>query len=316
MNSARPKVTVVGAGNVGATCAHWLAMKGICDVVLIDVVEGLPQGKALDLAQALPVVGVDATVTGTNDYADTTGSSVVVITAGLPRKPGMTRDDLLAKNAEIVGSVTKQVVEHSPDAFLIVVSNPLDIMTWLAWRISGFPRHRVLGMAGVLDSARFRTFIAMEAGVSVAETSAFVLGGHGDEMVPLTRLSTIGGVPITDRLPQARVDAIVERTRKGGGEIVGLLKTGSAFYAPSASAAAMVEAILLDRKRILPCAALLQGEYGAKDVFVGVPVTIGAGGMEGVLEIELQEEERIAFERSVAEVRSGIDTVRRLTGIA
>ena len=272
----RNKVTVIGAGNVGATTAQRIAEAGLADVVLVDIVEGLPQGKGLDLAEAAPVVGHDARITGTNDYADTAGSDIVVVTSGLARQPGMSRDDLLAKNAGIVRAVVEQAAKHSPDAILIVVTNPLDAMCHVALTASGFPRERVIGMAGVLDSARFRTFIAQELGVSVEDTHAFVLGGHGDTMVPLSRYSTVAGVPITELLPADRVKALEERTANGGAEVVALLKTGSAFYAPAASAFEMVESILLDRKRVLPCAVLLQGEFGTNDVFVGVPVVLGA----------------------------------------
>jgi malate dehydrogenase len=304
---ARNKVTVIGAGNVGATTAQRIAEAGLADVVLVDIVEGLPQGKGLDLAEAAPVVGHDARVLGTNDYADTAGSDIVVVTSGLARQPGMSRDDLLAKNAGIVGSVVAQAAAVSPDAILIVVTNPLDAMCHVAMRASGFPRERVLGMAGVLDSARFRTFIAQELGVSVEDVQAFVLGGHGDTMVPLSRYSTVAGVPITELLPADRVRALEERTANGGAEIVGLLKTGSAFYAPAAGAFEMVEAILLDRKRVLPCAVLLQGEFKTDGLVVGVPVVLGAGGMERIFEIELSTDEQAAFDASAASVRELVD---------
>jgi malate dehydrogenase len=304
---ARHKVTVIGAGNVGATCAQRIAEAGLADVVLVDIVEGLPQGKGLDLAESAPVVGHDARVLGTNDYADTAGSDIVVVTSGLARQPGMSRDDLLLKNAGIVRAVVEQAVRHSPDAILIVVTNPLDAMCHVALKASGFPRERVLGMAGVLDSARYRTFIAQELGVSVSDTHAFVLGGHGDTMVPLSRYSTVAGVPITELLPADRVKALEERTANGGAEIVGLLKTGSAFYAPAASVFEMVESIVHDRKRVLPCAVLLQGEFGAHDLFVGVPVVLGAGGMERIFEIELTAEEQAAFDASAAAVRELVD---------
>ena len=300
---ARRKVTVIGAGNVGATTAQRIAEAGLADVVLVDIVEGLPQGKGLDLAEAAPVVGHDATVTGTNDYADTAGSDIVVVTSGLARQPGMSRDDLMAKNAGIVRAVVEQAAKHSPKAILIVVTNPLDAMCHVAMQASGFPRERVIGMAGVLDSARFRTFIARELGVSVADTHAFVLGGHGDAMVPLPRYSTVAGIPITELLSPERVQALVERTANGGAEIVGLLKTGSAFYAPAASTFEMVEAILLDRKRVLPCATYLTGEYGVEGLFVGVPVVLGAAGMERVIEIKLTAAEQAAFEHSADAVR-------------
>jgi malate dehydrogenase len=299
----RHKVTVIGAGNVGATTAQRIAEAGLADVVLIDIVEGLPQGKGLDLAEAAPVVGHDGRITGTNDYADTAGSDIVVVTSGLARQPGMSRDDLLAKNAGIVRSVVEQAAKHSPNAILIVVTNPLDAMCHVALKASGFPRQRVLGMAGVLDSARFRSFIAQELGVSVEDTHAFVLGGHGDTMVPLPRYSTVAGVPITELMSADRVRALVDRTANGGAEIVALLKTGSAFYAPAAATFEMVEAILLDRKRVLPCAVLLDGEFGSRGLFVGVPVVLGARGMERVFEIELTTDERTAFDKSVAAVK-------------
>jgi malate dehydrogenase len=298
---ARNKVTVIGAGNVGATTAQRIAEAGLADVVLVDIVEGMPQGKGLDLAEAAPVVGHDAHVLGTNDYADTAGSDIIVVTSGIPRKPGMSRDDLIATNAGIVGGVVKAAAAVSPDAIIIVVTNPLDVMCHVAKTASGFPRERVLGMAGVLDSARFRTFIAMELGVSVKDV--FVLGGHGDTMVPLSRYSTVAGVPITELLPAERVRALEERTANGGAEIVGLLKTGSAFYAPAASAFEMVDAILGDRKRVLPCATYLQGEFGVDGYYVGVPVVLGRGGLERVFEITLTPEERAAFEKSVAAVK-------------
>jgi malate dehydrogenase len=299
----RNKVTVIGAGNVGATTAQRIAEAGLADVVLVDIVEGLPQGKGLDLAEAAPVVGHDARILGTNDYADTAGSDIVVVTSGLARQPGMSRDDLMAKNAGIVRAVVEQAVKHSPKAILIVVTNPLDAMCHVAMQASGFPRERVIGMAGVLDSARFRTFIARELGVSVADTHAFVLGGHGDTMVPLPRYSTVAGIPITELLSAERVQALVERTANGGAEIVGLLKTGSAFYAPAASTFEMVEAILLDRKRVLPCATYLTGEYGVDGLFVGVPVVLGAAGMERVIEIKLSPAEQAAFDHSADAVR-------------
>ncbi len=300
---SRNKVTVIGAGNVGATTAQRIAEAGLADVVLIDIVEGLPQGKGLDLAEAAPVVGHDARVTGTNDYADTAGSDIVVVTSGLARQPGMSRDDLLAKNAGIVRSVVEHAAKHSPDAILIIVTNPLDAMCHVALSASGFPRERVLGMAGVLDSARFRSFIAAELGVSVEDTHAFVLGGHGDTMVPLPRYSTVAGVPITELMSPERVQALCERTANGGAEVVALLKTGSAYYAPAASTFEMVEAILLDRKRVLPCAVLLKGEFGVDGLFVGVPCVLGAAGLERVFEIDLTSDERAAFERSTGAVR-------------
>ncbi|HXS71768.1 MAG TPA: malate dehydrogenase [Patescibacteria group bacterium] len=308
---ARDKVTVIGAGNVGATTAQRIAEAGLADVVLIDIVEGLPQGKGLDLAEAAPVVAHDANVVGTNDYADTAGSDVIVVTSGLARQPGMSRDDLLTKNAGIVRSVVESAAAVSPDAIIVVVTNPLDAMCHVAMDASGFPRERVIGMAGVLDSARFRTFIARELGVSVEDTHAFVLGGHGDTMVPLSRYSTVAGVPITELLPADRVRALEERTANGGAEIVGLLKTGSAFYAPAAGAFEMVEAILLDRKRVLPCAVRLQGEFGVDGLFVGVPVVLGRSGMERVFEIELTDDERAAFQRSADAVRELVEVLAR-----
>lgn len=303
MGLRRKRITVVGAGFVGATAAHWIAAKELGDVVLVDIIEGMPQGKGLDLQEAAPVEGFDVRVQGTNDYADSAGSDLVIITAGLPRKPGMSRDDLLAKNTEIVKAVTEQVARYSPEAFLIVVSNPLDAMVYVAHKVSGFAANRVMGMAGVLDSARFRTFIAMELGVSVKDVQAFVLGGHGDSMVPLPRYTTVSGIPIPDLLSPERIDALVERTRKGGGEIVGLLKTGSAFFAPSASAVQMAESILKDQKRILPCAAYCDREYGVGGYFVGVPALLGGGGVERIVEIKLSEQEKAMFESSVAEVK-------------
>jgi len=299
----RRKVTVIGAGNVGATTAQRIAEAGLADVVLVDIVEGLPQGKGLDLAEAAPVVGHDARITGTNDYADTAGSDVIVVTSGLARQPGMSRDDLMAKNAGIVRAVVESSVKHSPDAILIVVTNPLDAMCHVAMQASGFPRERVIGMAGVLDSARFRTFIAQELGVSVADTHAFVLGGHGDTMVPLPRYSTVAGIPITELMSAERVQALVDRTANGGAEIVALLKTGSAYYAPAASTFEMVDAILNDRKRVLPCATHLQGEYGVDGLFVGVPVVLGAAGMERVIEIKLSADEQAAFDKSAGAVK-------------
>ncbi|BAS27384.1 malate dehydrogenase [Limnochorda pilosa] len=300
---ARSKVTVVGAGNVGATAAHWIAARELGDVVLVDVLEGIPQGKALDLQESAPVAGFDVRVAGTNSYQETRDSDVVVITAGIARKPGMSRDDLLQTNFGIVKSVTEEVTKASPNAFLIVVSNPVDVMTYAAYRVSGWPKNRVMGMAGVLDSTRFRTFIAQELGVSMKDVSAFVLGGHGDAMVPLVRYSYAGGIPIEKLLPRETIDRIVERTRKGGGEIVNLLKSGSAYYAPGASVADMVEAILRDQRRILPAIAYLEGEYGQRDVFVGVPVILGGNGIEKVVEIELTPEEQDAFQSSVDAVR-------------
>jgi malate dehydrogenase len=304
---SRNKVTVIGAGNVGATTAQRVAEAGLADVVLVDIVEGLPQGKGLDLAEAAPVVSHDARVTGTNDYADTAGSDIIVVTSGLARQPGMSRDDLLAKNAGIVKAVVEASTKHSPNAVLIIVTNPLDAMCHVAMQTSGFPRERVIGMAGVLDSARFRTFIAEELGVSVADTHAFVLGGHGDTMVPLSRYSTVAGIPITELLSPERVKALEERTANGGAEVVALLKTGSAYYAPAASTFEMVDAILRDRRRVLPCAVLLQGEYGTDGLFVGVPVVLGEGGMQRVIEIKLTADEQAAFDRSAGSVRELVE---------
>jgi len=297
------KVTVVGAGNVGATAAQRLAEKQLCDVVLVDIVEGVPQGKALDLAEAAAIEKHDSHLTGTNGYDETADSDIVIITAGIPRKPGMSRDDLISTNAGIVRNVTQEVASRSPEAILIIVSNPLDAMCHVAYDTCGFPKQRVIGMAGVLDSARFRAFISMELNVSVENTHAFVLGGHGDTMVPLPRYSTVAGIPITELLAKDRIDALVERTRNGGAEIVGLLKTGSAYYAPASAAVEMAESILKDKKKILPCAAYLQGEYGIQDLFIGVPVKLGAEGAEDIIEITLTEEERQALQKSADSVQ-------------
>jgi len=302
----RNKITIVGAGFVGATAAHWCAAKELGDVVLFDIVEGMPQGKALDLLQAGPVEGYDLRIIGTNDYQDTANSDIVVITAGLPRKPGMTREDLVSVNAKIIRGVIENVVAYSPNAIFILVTNPLDTMTYLAYKVSGVPRERIIGQAGVLDSARMRAFISMELNVSVENIHAFVLGGHGDEMVPLARYSTVAGIPITELLPPERVEAIMDRTRKGGGEIVSLLKQGSAFFAPSSSTMQMVEAILKDRKMILPCSVYLEGEYGLNDICFGVPVKLGRNGVEQILQIELTEEERAAMDKSAALIRSSM----------
>jgi len=308
--AARPKITVVGAGNVGASVAQYAVEKELGDVVLVDVIEGVPQGKALDLLQAGPIHRYDSSLIGANGYDDTADSDVVVITAGLARKPGMTRDDLLFKNAEIVGSVVEQIAARSTSAILVLVTNPLDAMVQLAWRKSGFPAKRVVGMAGVLDSARFRTFIARELNVSVENVTAFVLGGHGDTMVPLPRYSTVAGIPITEFMSKAKIDELVKRTANGGAEIVGLLKTGSAYYAPAAAAIEMVEAILKDKKKILPCAAYLDGQYGAKGLYVGVPVKLGREGVEQVIEIKLTAEEQAAFDKSAAAVRELVDKLK------
>ncbi|MBI2854670.1 MAG: malate dehydrogenase [Chloroflexi bacterium] len=306
----KSKVTVVGAGNVGATCAERVAEKGYADVVLVDIVEGMPQGKALDMLQSGPVLRSDARITGTNSYEPTAGSDVVVVTSGVARKPGMSRDDLLLTNMKIIQSVTDQVVKYSPNCVLIMVTNPLDAMVQLALHVSKFPRHRVIGMSGILDSARFRTFIAAELGVSVEDVSAFVLGGHGDQMVPLPRYSTVNGIPITELLPKASIDKLVDRTAKGGGEIVALLKTGSAFYAPGAAAAQMVDAILLDRKRVLPCAVYLEGEYGIKDTVVGVPVTLGRKGVEKVWQIAVTPQEEILLQNSARAVQELVEIMK------
>ncbi|PYV83695.1 MAG: malate dehydrogenase [Acidobacteria bacterium] len=306
----RKKVTIVGSGNVGATAAQRIVDKELADVVLIDIIEGVPQGKGLDLLQSGPIEGYDSHVLGTNDYKDTANSDIVVITAGLPRRPGMSRDDLLIKNYEIVKGVTEQVVKYSPHSILIVVSNPLDAMVQTAFKISGFPKNRVIGMAGVLDSARFRTFIAMELNVSVENIHAFVLGGHGDTMVPLPRYSTVAGIPITELLPRERIDALVKRTRDGGAEIVGLLKTGSAYYAPSAATVEMVEAIFKDKKKILPCAAYLEGEYGISGSYVGVPVKLGKSGVEEIIQIKLTPEENAALKKSANAVKELVDIIK------
>jgi malate dehydrogenase len=306
----RKKITVVGAGNVGATTAHWLVSKELGDVVLVDIIEGMPQGKALDLAQAGPVEGYDSRLIGTNGYKETANSDIVVITSGIARKPGMSRDDLLNTNAGIVGSVTDEVARSSPNAIIIVVSNPLDAMAQIAFRRSGFPKNRVVGMAGILDSARMRTFLAEALNVSVENVSAFVLGGHGDTMVPLPRYSTCAGIPVTELLSKDVVDKIVDRTRNGGAEIVSLLKTGSAYYAPSAAAVEMVEAIIKDKKKILPCAAYLEGEYGINGLFVGVPVKLGARGIEEIIQINLTTEERAALQKSAAAVQELVSLLK------
>src|ERR1700744_5191984 len=299
----RKKVTIVGAGNVGATAAHWIASKELADVVLLDVVEGIPQGKGLDLLEAMPIEKRDSHIIGTNDYADSANSDIVVITAGIPRKPGMSRDDLLQTNYKIMSDVVGKVVANSPDTILIIVSNPLDAMAQAAYRQAKFNRERVIGMAGVLDSARFRTFIAEELKVSVEKVTAFVLGGHGDTMFPLPRYSTVAGIPITELIPKDRLDAIVQRTRDGGAEIVKYLKTGSAYYAPSAAAVEMVEAILKDKKKILPCAAYLEGEYGINGLYVGVPCKLGAAGLEEIIQIKLTPEEDAALKKSAEAVK-------------
>jgi malate dehydrogenase len=309
----RKKVTVVGAGNVGASCALWLASKELADVVIVDIVDGVPQGKGLDLLQCGPVEGYDVMITGSNDYGPTENSDVIVITAGFPRKPGMSRDDLLMANYEIVKTATEQAAKHSPNAILIIVTNPLDAMCWTAFEVSKFPRHRVIGMAGVLDTARYRTFLAMELGVSVENIQALVLGGHGDTMVPLVRLTSVSGIPLAELLSKERIDAIVDRTRNGGAEIVKFLKTGSAYYAPASSAVEMVESILKDKKKVLPCAAYLEGEYGYNGLFVGVPVKLGSSGIEKIYEVQLTAEEKTMLDKSAAAVKELIDTIKAKT---
>ena len=313
---SRAKITIVGAGNVGATCAHWCAAAELGDIVLLDIpkTEDMPKGKALDLMQSSPIMGFDSTIVGTNDYGDTVGSTVVVITAGIPRKPGMSRDELLNTNAGIVGSVAAQVKATSPDAIIIVVSNPLDAMVQRALQVSGFPPKRVLGQAGVLDTARYRTFLAMELGVSVEDISALLMGGHGDTMVPMPSCTSVGGIPITRLLDSKRLDEIVQRTRQGGAEIVNLLKTGSAYYAPAAATAQMVEAIVRDKKRLIPCAAYCDKEYGVGGYYVGVPVVLGAGGVERIIELELTAQEQADFDKSVVAVKELVAVMGKLTG--
>jgi malate dehydrogenase len=306
----RKKITVVGAGNVGASCAVRLADKALGDVVVVDVVEGIPQGKALDILEACPIGRSDVHVTGANDYAPTANSDIVIFTAGFPRKPGMSRDDLLWANYEIVKGTVEQAVKYSPNAILIVVTNPLDAMCQVALKVSGFPKHRVMGMAGILDTARFRTFIAAELDVSVEDVSAFVLGGHGDTMVPLVRYSSVAGIPLTDMMDAATIERLVKRTRDGGAEIVKYLKTGSAYYAPSAAAIEMVEAILKDKKRILPCAAYLEGEYGINGLYVGVPVKLGSNGIEKILEVKMTADELAALHKSAAAVKELVDVMK------
>jgi malate dehydrogenase len=311
----RAKITIIGAGNVGATTAHWCAAAELGDIVLLDIpqTEGMPAGKALDLAQSSPIVGFDANIVGTTSYDDTRDSDVVVITAGIARKPGMSRDDLLSTNAKIVGSVAEQVKATSPDAIAIVVSNPLDAMVQRAWQVTGFPPRRVVGQAGVLDTARYRTFLAMELGVSVEDISALLMGGHGDTMVPLASCTSVGGIPVTQLLERKRLDEIIQRTRNGGAEIVGLLKTGSAYYAPAAATAQMVEAVVRDKKRLLPCAAYCDKEYGVGGYFVGVPVVLGAGGVERVVELRLTDEEKAAFGKSVDAVKELVKVMASLS---
>jgi malate dehydrogenase len=307
----RSKVTIVGAGQTGGAMARELAPKGFADIVLLDVVEGVPQGKALDMTQAGPVVGFDSHITGSNDWKDTANSDIVVITSGKPRLPGMSRDDLVTANTEIVKGVTEQVIKHSPNAIIIVFVNPLDAMCYVVKKVSGFPRERVFGQSGVLDAARFRSFIARELDVSMEDVQAYVLGGHGDDMIPLVRHTTVCGIPISELMSVDRISVLVERTRKGGGEIVNLLKTGSAYYAPAAATIQMVESVILDRKRVLPCSVYLEGEFGVEGIFMGVPVKLGARGVEQIIEIKLTDDERQMFERSAASVRE----VTKVTGL-
>ena len=309
------KVSIIGAGMTGSTSAHWLAEREIADLVLVDVVEGMPQGKALDLQEALPVIGKDVTVVGSNDYDVTEGSDIVVITAGMPRKPGMSRDDLLTTNARIVREATEKSLKYSPDAILVMLTNPLDVMAYLTLKVSGLPRERVVGQAGILDSARMRAFVAMETGVSVENIHCYVLGGHGDDMVPLTRHSNIAGIPLDQYLPADKLDAIVQRTRKGGGEIVSLLKTGSAYYAPSIAITQMVDAILKDKHLIVPASAHMQGEYGLQDIFFGAPVQLGRRCVEKVIEYDLSDDEKDALEKSADSVRGTIEALRSLVQI-
>jgi malate dehydrogenase len=306
------KVSIIGAGMTGATTAHWLAERELADLVLVDVLEGMPQGKALDLFEAMPIIGKDVDIVGANAYEATQGSDIIVITAGLPRKPGMSRDDLLTANAAIVGKATAETLKYSPDAVYVVLTNPLDTMAYLTMKVGNIPAHRVIGQAGILDSARMRAFVALETGVSVENIDCYVLGGHGDEMVPLTKHSNIAGIPLRDYLSADKLEAIVNRTRKGGGEIVNLLKTGSAFYAPSAAIAQMVEAILKDKHLIVPCAAFMQGEYGLNDMFFGVPVQLGRKGIERIIEYKLDADEQAAFDKSAASVKDTINALNNL----
>ena len=308
----RKKISIIGAGFVGSTTAHWCAAAELGDIVLVDIVEGVPQGKGLDLYQAAPIMGYDARVLGTNSYADSADSDVIVVTSGAPRKPGMSREDLIKVNAEITRSCITQAAPLSPNAVIIMVNNPLDAMTYVAAEVSGFPKARVIGQAGVLDSARYRSFIALEAGVSVEDVQAMLMGGHGDEMVPLPRFSTISGIPVSAFIGPERLEAIVDRARKGGGEIVNLLKTGSAYYAPAAATAQMVEAVIKDKKRVLPVAAYLSGEYGLNDIYFGVPVVLGAGGVERIIELPLNEAEQALLVKSADAVRSTLETLKAL----
>ncbi|HBO84229.1 MAG: malate dehydrogenase [Deltaproteobacteria bacterium GWC2_42_11] len=307
---SRKKITIVGAGNVGAHAAVWAAIKELGDIVLIDVIEGVPQGKGLDLAEASPVEGFDARILGTNDYKDTANSDVVIITAGIARKPGMSRSDLINTNTGIIKGVTEQIVRYSPNAIIIVVTNPLDVMVYVAWKVSGFPKNRVIGLSGALDAARLKAFLSMELNVSVEDISAMVIGGHADEMVPLPRYSTVSGIPISQLISKERINEIMQRTKKAGGEIVDLLKTGSAFYAPSAAVVEMAESIIRDKKRIIPCAAYCNGEYGVKDMFIGVPVKLGSNGVEEIIEIELNEEEKRAFDNSAQAIKKLIEEIK------
>ena len=308
----RKKISIIGAGFVGSTTAHWCAAAELGDIVLVDIVEGVPQGKGLDLYEAAPIMGYDARVIGTNNYADTAGSDVIVVTSGAPRKPGMSREDLIKVNAEITRSCISQAAPLSPNAVIIMVNNPLDAMTYVAAEVSGFPKERVMGQAGVLDSARYRTFIAMETGVSVEDIQAMLMGGHGDEMVPLPRFSTIAGIPVSEFIPKDRLDAIVDRARKGGGEIVNLLKTGSAYFAPAAATTQMVEAVVKDKKRVIPVAAYLTGQYGLSDLYFGVPVVLGARGIEKIIELPLNAEEQALVAKSAEAVRSTLETLKTL----
>lgn len=306
------KISIIGAGNTGATAAHWLAEREIADIVLVDVVEGMPQGKSLDMAEAMPIIGKDVKVIGTNDYADTKDSDIIIITAGVARKPGMSRDDLLKINAEIVGKAATETLKFSPNAIFIVLTNPLDTMAYLTMKVTKLPRERVIGQAGILDSARMRAFVAMETGVSVENIDCYVLGGHGDEMVPLTRHSNVAGIPLNEYLPADKLEAIVNRTRKGGGEIVNLLKTGSAYYAPSLACVQMAEAILKDKKLIVPCAAYMDGEYGLSDMYFGVPVVLGAKGIERIVEYKFNDAEKAMFEKSAASVKETHEALKSL----
>jgi len=309
------KVSIIGAGMTGATTAHWLAEREFADIVLVDVVEGMPQGKGLDILEAMPIIGKDVSIVGANDYAATKNSDIVIITAGIARKPGMSRDDLLKTNAEIVGTAAVETLKHSPDAIFIILTNPLDTMAYLAMKKTGLPRERVIGQAGVLDSARMRAFIAMETGVSVENIDCYVLGGHGDDMVPLTRHSNIAGIPLNEYLPADKLNAIVERTRKGGAEVINLLKTGSAYYAPAAACAQMAEAILKNKNLIVPCAAYMNGEYGLKDMYFGVPVQLGRNGLEKIIEYKLDSDEKAMFDKSAAAVKETHDALKKLVTI-